>query len=1137
MMNRFIFSKVLTLMLVVTSLQLNAGPGDTTVVQFFTFGSVRDSVVNFPPDNISYEKILMYYTLKCNPAQSPACGEWDYLTYTNLYEHTGVPDSNEHSHPNFIIDGDTPDSLMLMNSPSWKFNWNYQYFNQSVMTDSAVIGSGNQYLQLPLYSNDNDARTMFLWRASELLGANLSGGDLTALRFNFVTLGSDLKNLRIRIKHTSLNSLTPTTVADTGFTEVFNKHTSFTSTGWVKINFTYPFQWDGSSNIIVEFSYSHDLSSNPYTLLSETVSYNGCISSNDQDYCLRFNNQDHVEVPVAFSSSIDSAITVSFWAYGDTATLPKNTYLFEGRDINNHRVVNAHLPWSNGSIYWDAGNTGSSYDRIYKAALPHEYEGRWNHWALTKDVASGVMKIYLNGVLWHSGTGYTKTMEGITSFKIGSNYSASGSYYRGMVDEFRIWNVALDSTDINNWMLKDVGPSHPKYSNLVAYYQFNEGSGITTTDESQFSQTATLVGLPEWQSYEGKYRMKNFDTTNLRPHIIFEKGIYNPANIDSVFVIDSVQTPLVMVTLFEDTVHPNTNIPTDTIYKWLAYYNNYTFDSLGNAVDSALVLPDTVLFKEEHPYWDPPYEVVNTFELGRFITPYGNGLDLGSGFTWVYDVTDFRPLLRDSVHISAGNWQELLDLKFMMIEGTPEREVIDIKKLWSGKFYLNNIDESIAPVTLKLDSAAHMFRVKTTTSGHDFSNSTNCAEFCPKIQSVKVGDSTVASWQILQECADNPLFPQGGTWIYDRAGWCPGAKVTTQNIDISDYVTSGDSATIDYDSETDPYGNYRFKAYLVSYGSPNFYDNASIEDVLAPNSMKFFGRNNPICGRPVVRIKNSGANDLTSLTINYGPDGVNQTYQWTGNLKFTETEVVTLDPLDWANWTGKRRFNISLSNPNGVQDEYTGNDSMSVAFNTPAMMPNLFQIWLRTNMAAFETSYHISDAQGNIIFSRSAGSMVNNTWYKDTFNLATGCYSLTIEDSDDDGIYFWNNNDGSGSISFRLPNAAIIEVLEPDFGKGLTFNFTVGYLLDIDEKESITYFEVFPNPTSGELNIAFALDMLQDVTIEVRDVMGQIIQSREYKNTMDKIVKINLEGERQGFYFCTLRCGSDIKIKKVILAR
>jgi hypothetical protein len=63
-----------------------AAPGDTLKVQTFTFGSKQDSTFFFPTAGKEYRKVLMYYTLKCNPKQTPACGEWDYLTYTYVYQ-------------------------------------------------------------------------------------------------------------------------------------------------------------------------------------------------------------------------------------------------------------------------------------------------------------------------------------------------------------------------------------------------------------------------------------------------------------------------------------------------------------------------------------------------------------------------------------------------------------------------------------------------------------------------------------------------------------------------------------------------------------------------------------------------------------------------------------------------------------------------------------------------------------------------------------------------------------------------------------------------------------------------------------------------------------------------------------------
>ena len=80
--------------------------------------------------------------------------------------------------------------------------------------------------------------------------------------------------------------------------------------------------------------------------------------------------------------------------------------------------------------------------------------------------------------------------------------------------------------------------------------------------------------------------------------------------------------------------------------------------------------------------------------------PYGINLTLGpDGWAWVFDVTDYAPLLKDSVELQCGNWQELLDLKFAFIEGTPPRDVENVTAFWKGIHYLNNWDATILPQT------------------------------------------------------------------------------------------------------------------------------------------------------------------------------------------------------------------------------------------------------------------------------------------------------------------------------------------------------------------------------------------------------------------------------------------------------
>jgi len=167
-----------------------------------------------------------------------------------------------------------------------------------------------------------------------------------------------------------------------------------------------------------------------------------------EGYSLDFEGSDSIDIPATAFSSIDRYITISLWQYGDAAIQPQADSILGGADINNYRVLNIHLPWNTSIVYWDAGNSGtSSFDRINKAATEGEFEGKWNHWVFTKNVDIGTMEIYLNGALWHSDTGRTRTMSGITVFKIGSSWSGSIPY-DGKITNFRVYNQTLTSAQI-----------------------------------------------------------------------------------------------------------------------------------------------------------------------------------------------------------------------------------------------------------------------------------------------------------------------------------------------------------------------------------------------------------------------------------------------------------------------------------------------------------------------------------------------------------------------------------------------------------------------------------------------------------------------------------------------------------------
>ncbi len=174
-----------------------------------------------------------------------------------------------------------------------------------------------------------------------------------------------------------------------------------------------------------------------------------------------FEGSSWIELPPAAWDPIEKHVTVAFWAFGGDAQ-PVNHFVFAAysADDNAARQASAHIPWSNGNVYWDSGYDGA-YDRLSTALPPEFHKGAWVHWAFTKDADSGEQKIYINGELFLEGANYTKPITGVNVFTIGCRgTSGRDQNYVGTVDDFRLYDTALTQEEIAV-VLTGAGSSFP----------------------------------------------------------------------------------------------------------------------------------------------------------------------------------------------------------------------------------------------------------------------------------------------------------------------------------------------------------------------------------------------------------------------------------------------------------------------------------------------------------------------------------------------------------------------------------------------------------------------------------------------------------------------------------------------------
>ena len=611
---------------------------------------------------------------------------------------------------------------------------------------------------------------------------------------------------------------------------------------------------------------------------------------------------------------------------------------------------------------------------------------------------------------------------------------------------------------------------------------------------------------------------------------------------DSVYVfwnpytnsLDTSLSNLLEIIQFNDSLNPT--IATDTIYKFEAGFYNMMFDSLGNIIDSLYIYPNNTMLNSSY-YWHEVFDVIENYELARVITPYGSMLSNNWNFTSIFDITDFAPILKDSVEIRChySGWSSGFSatLDFEFIEGTPARDVIKIDNIYSGGYnYVSSSDfenNKLTPKNLHIKQDSKAAMVKMTATGHGFDNSQYAAEFKPINYYLKIdGVQTHSQYNWDSKCGENPIYPQGGTWILDRANWCPGTRAGTFGHEITPYINPGDSSEINIDFQ--PYTwngtqipSYTVQCQLFQYKNPNFVNSVEIVDIIKPSLKDEYSRKNPICGKPLIKIRNYGNDVLTSLEIQYRVVGGDlHNYFWTGSLTFLETEEVELPNL--TSWNGSKNiFEVELINPNGQSDDYDKNNKMLSPFENVPEYPDTFVLWFNTNNGVIggisESSWEFLDDDNNILL--SSGQLPPNSQFKDTLSFPSGCYTFFVQDTDEDGLSYWNNNDGSGVVRFREDGGPILKVFNSDFGSDIIHQFTVdGIPTAINEKETMNW-KIFPNPSENKIFIEGFSETEYDIIIT--DNLGKKL--RQYmKNPQGDISKtIHLKELCEGIYYIKIK--------------
>jgi len=635
----------------------------------------------------------------------------------------------------------------------------------------------------------------------------------------------------------------------------------------------------------------------------------------------------------------------------------------------------------------------------------------------------------------------------------------------------------------------------------------------------------------------------NFKANGATP----DSFLYNMDTVYSYFYnamlpgIDSSADMPVQLILFSDAQKPNK--ATDTLEVWNAMRYRPVYDMNGAQTDSILIANDQIIYKMPHQ-WYQVFEVINNLELGRLITPYAADKDKTWEFTYTYDITEFALLLKDSVTVRSrfSGYQDgfTCTIDFEFVEGEPALKCVDIIPLWDGAFPYGEkkgIEEYLVEKDYTYAKTANSrVKLRVIQTGHGFGGNENCAEFCAKDHYVKVnGDQKYKTRVWKDNCGSNAIYPQPGTWIYDRSNWCPGEAITPYEYWIDQYMVDG-ANTIDLDMQPFTDINNNNNSYIISgllfvyEENPDAIVDIALEDIIAPSSKNNFVRFNPTCGLPKVLVKNTSMKKVETIVFKYGVKGGNMiSWGWNGEILPYESKEIELAYPDWTG-ASTGEFVVEIESVNGTADGNAFNNKRESQFELTPEYPDEIQIWFKANNKGSETTLSVHQLDGRVIWSRD--NFTSGALTKDTVRFVEGCYYFKVTDEARNGFKFWANNDGTGSLTLRHNTGQLIKVIDGDFGTSYIQHFTVGHPLGMETATLAPSLKVYPNPSKGSFTLEF--EAQGSGTIRIVDIQGKTVQLKAFEGQGLMQEEWNLH-VLSGVYFVEYSGPNGRIIEKVII--
>jgi subtilisin family serine protease len=263
---------------------------------------------------------------------------------------------------------------------------------------SVAIGTGTSSWTYPMHTANHDSRTQVIYLASEIG----TGGLIKSLSLNVTTIpGQIMYNWTIRMKHTTLSAYSSYSFDSTGWTIVYQDNEPRGSTGWRTFTFSTPFLYNGTSNLLIDFSHNNSSSTTSGNCMYSTpgsyrsvyaysnstngdpLSWSGTSSPTthgstnvpniQMTICLPPPNAPVLQAEPNYTSGLCNTIS---W----NSVTDANQYYAQRSSVSNFSVIDSNSGWIAGTSFQFCGLvSGQTYYYRVKARSQYWVESGWSN--------------------------------------------------------------------------------------------------------------------------------------------------------------------------------------------------------------------------------------------------------------------------------------------------------------------------------------------------------------------------------------------------------------------------------------------------------------------------------------------------------------------------------------------------------------------------------------------------------------------------------------------------------------------------------------------------------------------------------------------------------------------------------------